>query len=375
VIESTAAVHFEADARQRYARASGASAAELDVEFLARNANHSTTWSDVWETRHPEGDLNDVNGRILNALDMHTHMCILDDSAASTSYFATPAARQAKMDEVKAALPGHELDWPSKACLRARRATDATVGEAVQRACCWEGAAKDLACANAYAETGRCVYPCHSGAGTGGCGYAPDAVYEQPCAGTMHKCDGLMKAACTGVNRRSRACEHFADFVAGGAAQLDGAMRAHCNEDVSFPLAYTGLASSSAGCVGLGDEAADASTRLPPPLPGICGKRALLSAVDLEGGVAPVTPVNPRDSPHWSGWVTGIAVLMAVLIGVALLTGLVGVRLELARRRRRDGAIQELISGVGDNDTRAAMQIDELQKQRTADTRTYNAYA
>jgi hypothetical protein len=327
---STASVHFDADAGQRYARAGGGEADRVDVEYLARNANHTSTWSEVWETRLPDGPLNDVNGRVLHPLDMHTHLCVLDDSGpGGTSYFPTPAARQAKLTEVRKALPGHEVDWPSRSCMRARRAA-APVGDAVQRACCWEGAAKDAACAAGHAATGHCPYPC-SVAGDGAeatCGYALGSVYEQPCGVSDSTCRALMQTACTGVNRRSRACEHFADFAqrGAGAAPLAAALDAHCGGSVELPLAYSGLAASSASC-----SATGSGTPHPPPL-AICGKRA-----QLQGADHPPPPTPGPGRPAWPDPAAAarapralpvgrVAMAVAVAVAVALLLAMAQAR-------------------------------------------------
>jgi len=80
--------------------------------------------------------------------------------------------------------------------------------------------------------------------------------------------------------------------------------------------------------------------------------------------------MNLPNMPGFSGWYIG----MAVLVGVVLLIGLVVGLLTLARRRKQDRKIKELISNVGDTDTRIAMQTEELQKQRTVDKRMYNTY-
>jgi len=89
--------------------------------------------------------------------------------------------------------------------------------------------------------------------------------------------------------------------------------------------------------------------------------------LNLRGPPDPPNPPNPPDLPDLPGaW--GVYTGMAVLVGVALLLGLVVGLLTLARRREQDRAIQTLLSNVGDRDTRTAMQSEEPQRQRTADT-------
>jgi signal transduction histidine kinase len=84
--------------------------------------------------------------------------------------------------------------------------------------------------------------------------------------------------------------------------------------------------------------------------------------------------MNLPDMPDLPDIFSGLFIGMAVLFGVVLLIGLVVGLLTLARRRKQDRKIKELISNVSDTNTRERMQIEEAQKQRTADARMYNAF-
>jgi hypothetical protein len=71
--------------------------------------------------------------------------------------------------------------------------------------------------------------------------------------------------------------------------------------------------------------------------------------------------------PAIPGW------FIAIMIGVVVM-GVIGVIISLARRRRQDRKIEQLIEQVDDPAARRIMQVEELQRQRGAEAGLRLAY-
>lgn len=206
VLGSTAHAHFEADARLRLARFTGLSEVAVDFDFLALNCNRTPDeWLDVRESARDRGVLNDADGRIVRATDMHTHTCFFDDTGQPAPRFHdTPDKRAARMQSVAARLPvGYELRWPAGGCLQARRPR-ALHDEALARGCCWESARRRASCA----ADPLCRAPCVRAA-DGTCGYELAEVHGQSCAGVECPPEAA-RDACAGAGVGSAACAALA---------------------------------------------------------------------------------------------------------------------------------------------------------------------
>jgi hypothetical protein len=75
-------------------------------------------------------------------------------------------------------------------------------------------------------------------------------------------------------------------------------------------------------------------------------------------GLPPPNP--PPGLPAIPGW------FIAIVIGVVA-AGVIGVVVALARRRRQDRKIEQLIEQVDDPAARRIMQVEELQRRRGAE--------
>lgn len=202
-VGSTALLYSPEDAALRYPNT------VTDVPLLLHNLETTPdAWFDVMDTADPDAPVNSAfTSRLVNARDMHPHMCILDDSTQQTKLRDTESKRTAIRDRVRASLPPeYELRWEASKCLQARfRPTTSTECTPHARACCLKATRMRKRCEN-LAEGKRCEWPCQKSGDK--CTFRLPSVTGVACGGVSDELCARCALSCSDRERiRSPVCD------------------------------------------------------------------------------------------------------------------------------------------------------------------------